>query len=100
MTATLGVSELSTRTTCRPTGTPSSVRADSLPSGKWCTYSTVPAVTVYDLARERHIPGVDALPYLWCGGAMTRVDVDRLGFAPTTSRPRPEGLFAAADDGA
>jgi uncharacterized protein (TIGR02680 family) len=67
---------------------------------EWCTYSTVPAVAVYDLARERHIPGVDALPYLWCGGAMSRVDVDRLGFAPTTSLPRPEGLFAAADDDA
>jgi Putative exonuclease SbcCD, C subunit len=65
---------------------------------EWCTYSTVPAVAVYDLARERHLPGVDALPYLWCGSTMTRVDVDRLGFAPTTTRPRPEGLFAAADD--
>lgn len=64
---------------------------------EWCTYATVPAVAVYDLARERHLPGVDALPYLWRGDTMTRVDVDRLGFAPTTSRPRPEGLFAAAD---
>jgi uncharacterized protein (TIGR02680 family) len=67
---------------------------------EWCTYSTVPSVAVYDLARERHIPGVDALPYLWCGGTMTRVDVDRLGSAPATTRPRPEGLFAAADDDA
>jgi hypothetical protein len=67
---------------------------------EWCTYSTVPAVAVYDLARERYLPGVDALPYLWCGGTMTRVDVDRLGARPDDRQPPPEGLFAAEPDGA
>jgi hypothetical protein len=43
---------------------------------EWCTYPTVPAVAVYDLAREPHLPGVDAMPYLWCGGELTVVDRD------------------------
>ncbi|MGF7238449.1 MAG: TIGR02680 family protein [Frankia sp.] len=49
---------------------------------EWCTYPTVPAVAVYDLARQEHIAGVDALPHLWCGNVLTPVDVARLGFAP------------------
>ncbi|MER6993763.1 TIGR02680 family protein [Saccharopolyspora hirsuta] len=35
---------------------------------EWCKYPTVPAVAVYDLARHKGLPGVDAVPYLWCGG--------------------------------
>ena len=41
---------------------------------EWCTYQTVPAVAVYDLARQEHLPGVDAMPYLWNGGELTAVD--------------------------
>lgn len=42
---------------------------------EWCTYSTVPAVAVYDLARQPHLPGVDAQPHLWCGGELTQVEM-------------------------
>lgn len=42
---------------------------------EWCTYPTVPAVAVYDLARQRNLPGVDAMPYLWFGGELTQVDM-------------------------
>src|SRR5262249_22014742 len=31
---------------------------------EWCNYRTVPVVAVYDLARQPHLPGVDAVPYL------------------------------------
>ncbi|MEV6321224.1 TIGR02680 family protein [Nocardia sp. NPDC051787] len=63
---------------------------------EWCTYETVPAVAIYELAREKHLPGVDVLPYLWCGGTLTEVDVDRLG---ATHDPLPvDGLFGL-DDG-
>ena len=41
---------------------------------EWCTYESVPAVAVYDLARQEQLPGVDAMPYLWNGGALTAVD--------------------------
>jgi hypothetical protein len=61
---------------------------------EWCTYATVPAVAVYDLARQAHLPGVDALPYLWCGGDLTLVDVKRLGAAPDAGQLPAEGLFA------
>lgn len=66
---------------------------------EWCTYDTVPAVAVYDLARERHLPGVDVLPYLWCGGTWTEVDVDRLGTAHTRESMPDAGLFGLGDDG-
>lgn len=64
---------------------------------EWCTYATVPAVAVYDLARERHLPGVDVLTYLWCGGALTQVDVERLGGSSDSGKPLAEGLFATLD---
>ncbi|WP_026401300.1 TIGR02680 family protein [Actinomadura rifamycini] len=41
---------------------------------EWCRYATVPAAAVYDLARHKHLPGVDALPHLWCGGEWTVLD--------------------------
>ncbi|MBH0776989.1 TIGR02680 family protein [Nocardia bovistercoris] len=63
---------------------------------EWCNYETVPAVAIYELAREKHLPGVDVLPYLWCGGTLTEVDVDRLGSVPA-SLPT-DGLFGL-DDG-
>lgn len=63
---------------------------------EWCTYDTVPAVAIYELAREKHLPGVDVLPYLWCGGALTEVSVERLGAG---DQPMPAaGLFDLADD--
>lgn len=65
---------------------------------EWCTYDTVPAVAVYELARERHLPGVDALPYLWCGGTLHAVDVERLGAGADTEAALTEGLFGLADD--
>ncbi|WP_019930290.1 TIGR02680 family protein [Nocardia sp. BMG111209] len=64
---------------------------------EWCNYETVPAVAVYDLARERHLPGVDVLPYLWCGGTLTTVDVERLGFTGAVETPG-EGLFGLDDE--
>jgi len=64
---------------------------------EWCNYETVPAVAVYDLARERHLPGVDVLPYLWCGGTLTTVEVERLGFAGPPETPS-EGLFGLGDE--
>ncbi|MFD3707520.1 TIGR02680 family protein [Nocardia sp. NPDC058658] len=64
---------------------------------EWCNYDTVPAVAVYDLARERHLPGVDVLPYLWCGGRLTSVDVDRLGVVEPKAE-LSEGLFGFADE--
>lgn len=63
---------------------------------EWCKYSTVPAVAVYDLARQKGLPGVDAMPYLWCGGEWTQFDplsLDRSG----TDRLAAEGLFADFD---
>ncbi|MFF3375419.1 TIGR02680 family protein [Streptomyces sp. NPDC002680] len=65
---------------------------------EWCTYPEVPAVAVYDLARERHLPGVDAMPYLWCSGTLTQVDVDRLGLSVEAEPVMAEGLFGAYDD--
>ncbi|NNH72798.1 TIGR02680 family protein [Nocardia uniformis] len=63
---------------------------------EWCNYDTVPAVAVYDLARERHLPGVDVLPYLWCGGRLTSIDVDRLGVVESRAE-LSEGLFGFSD---
>jgi hypothetical protein len=42
---------------------------------EWCTYETVPAIAIYDLARIRYAAGVDLLPFLWCGGELTEVAV-------------------------
>ncbi|MFE9575928.1 TIGR02680 family protein [Nocardia sp. NPDC006044] len=64
---------------------------------EWCTYDSVPAVAIYDLARERHLPGVDALPYLWCGGTLSSVDVDRLGVAQAPPPPAQDDLFTMAE---
>lgn len=58
---------------------------------EWCKYPTVPAVAIYDLRREQYLPGVDAMPYLWCGGRMTQVEL------PSEAPPMAEGLFALAD---
>lgn len=65
---------------------------------EWCKYPTVPAVAVYDLARHKGLPGVDAVPYLWCGGAWTAValplsDVRAADEAVMTA----DGLFAEVD---
>jgi hypothetical protein len=65
---------------------------------EWGTYPTVPAVAIYDLARQKHLPGVDAMPYLWCGGELTAVDVEQLGAASAASIPA-DGLFAEPLDG-
>lgn len=64
---------------------------------EWCKYTTVPAVAVYDLARHKGLPGVDAVPYLWCGGEWTAVDV---GAAVTSADALTiaDGLFAEVDD--
>lgn len=64
---------------------------------EWCKYTTVPAVAVYDLARHKGLPGVDAIPYLWCGGEWTAVDV---GAAITSADDLTiaDGLFAEVDD--
>lgn len=63
---------------------------------EWCKYSTVPAVAVYDLARQKGLPGVDTMPYLWCGGEWTQFDplsLDRSGVDQLAA----EGLFADLD---
>ncbi|RKT55521.1 TIGR02680 family protein [Saccharothrix australiensis] len=60
---------------------------------EWCKYPTVPAVAVYDLARHRGLPGVDAVPYLWCGGDWTAVALPTTDDAPLPA----DGLFAEAD---
>ncbi|MGH3429065.1 MAG: SbcC/MukB-like Walker B domain-containing protein, partial [Mycobacteriales bacterium] len=61
---------------------------------EWCRYSTVPAVAIYDLAREQHIAGVDVLPYLWRGNTLTKMDVNRLGISQTAGTELDTGLFA------
>ncbi|TDK84580.1 TIGR02680 family protein [Mycolicibacterium mucogenicum] len=48
---------------------------------EWCNYPTVPAIAIYDLARQANIAGVDCQTYLWCGGERVAVDVDHLGAA-------------------
>jgi hypothetical protein len=66
---------------------------------EWCNYATVPAVAVHDLARHEHLPGVDVQPYLWCGGTLTEVDNDRLGFV--VEQPESalqDGLFGTFDE--
>ncbi|MFD7160927.1 SbcC/MukB-like Walker B domain-containing protein [Kribbella sp. NPDC059898] len=44
---------------------------------EWCTYPTVPAVAIYDLARHPQFPGVDAEAYVWSGGELTQAEPDR-----------------------
>ncbi|TVT60831.1 TIGR02680 family protein [Amycolatopsis rhizosphaerae] len=67
---------------------------------EWCKYPTVPAVAVYDLARHKGLPGVDAVPYLWCGGEWTAVALPisgvRAGHA-NEALLSADGLFAAMD---
>jgi len=63
---------------------------------EWCKYSTVPAVAVYDLARQRGLPGVDTMPYLWCGGEWTQFDPLSLDRSES-DRLAVEGLFADLD---
>ncbi|WET83476.1 hypothetical protein P3102_25160 [Amycolatopsis sp. QT-25] len=51
-----------------------------------------------DLARHKGLPGVDAVPYLWCGGEWTAValplsDVRAADEALMTA----DGLFAEVD---
>jgi len=69
---------------------------------EWCTYPTVPAVAIYDLARQPHVAGVDSQPYLWCGGTLNQLSVDRLGVGQCPADAAvAEGLFAgdeASDD--
>ncbi len=48
---------------------------------EWCKYPTVPAVAVYDLARQEHLPGVDAMPFLWCGGEWTELSLAEHGLS-------------------
>ncbi len=61
---------------------------------EWCTYPTVPAVAIYDLARQPNIAGVDSQPYLWCGGELKQLAVDRLGGHQPLADTLAEGLFA------
>jgi hypothetical protein len=63
---------------------------------EWCKYSTVPAVAVYDLARQEHLPGVDAMPFLWCGGEWIELNLPTTP-AWTKAPLEPEGLFAVVD---
>lgn len=60
---------------------------------EWCNYPTVPAVAVYDLARQPHVPGVDAMPYLWSGGALTAVE-PHLDASAVAAQLPADGLFA------
>jgi uncharacterized protein (TIGR02680 family) len=64
---------------------------------EWCKYATVPAVAVYDLARHKGLPGVDAVPYLWCGGEWTAVDVGA-AHSSADNLSIADGLFAEVDD--
>jgi uncharacterized protein (TIGR02680 family) len=64
---------------------------------EWCQYPTVPAVAVYDLARQEHLPGVDAMPFLWCGGEWTQVSLPATTSARTEDPRKEEGLFALLD---
>lgn len=65
---------------------------------EWCTYPTVPAVAIYDLARQPNIAGVDSQPYLWCGGELSQLDVDRLGAGQhPTDAAMAQGLFGRGE---
>jgi hypothetical protein len=56
-------------------------------------------VAVYDLARQVHVPGVDAMPYLWSGGNLTAVEMGQLGATPGAQQIPAEGLFAELHQG-
>ncbi|MFC3451385.1 TIGR02680 family protein [Amycolatopsis speibonae] len=64
---------------------------------EWCKYPTVPAVAVYDLARHRGLPGVDAIPYLWCGSEWTAIALPVADARADESLLSAEGLFADLD---
>ncbi|SDF97468.1 TIGR02680 family protein [Lentzea fradiae] len=65
---------------------------------EWCKYPTVPAVAVYDLARHKGLPGVDAVPYLWCGGELTAVALPLSNVrAADEALMTADGLFAEVD---
>ena len=65
---------------------------------EWCRYPTVPAAAVYDLARQRHVAGVDALPFLWCSGAFEEVTMAPPGRNVAAQRiASDDGLFADLD---
>ncbi|MCP2257124.1 TIGR02680 family protein [Streptoalloteichus tenebrarius] len=64
---------------------------------EWCKYPTVPAVAVYDLARHKGLPGVDAVPYLWCGGEWTSVPLPASDPRADEALLATDGLFAEAD---
>lgn len=64
---------------------------------EWCNYATVPAIAIYDLARQRNVAGVDSQTFLWCGGERIEVDVERLG-ALNTPPPPTGGLFEVDDE--
>lgn len=61
---------------------------------EWCKYPTVPAVAVYDLARFKGLPGVDAVPYLWCGGEWTAVALPIADMRSDEALFSADGLFA------
>jgi len=62
---------------------------------EWCTYATVPAVAIYDLARDKHLPGVDTQPHLWCGGDLQQVEMAHA----EPRRPTADGnLFDQQDE--
>jgi len=62
---------------------------------EWCNYATVPAIAIYDLARQKNIAGVDCQTFLWCGGERIEVDVERLGAAAPDVTG---GLFEFVDE--
>lgn len=64
---------------------------------EWCKYPTVPAVAVYDLARHKGLPGVDAVPYLWCGGQWTAVALPISDVRADEELLSADGLFAEVD---
>ncbi|ONI70924.1 TIGR02680 family protein [Actinosynnema sp. ALI-1.44] len=64
---------------------------------EWCKYPTVPAVAVYDLARHKGLPGVDAVPYLWCGGEWTAVALPISDVRADETLLAADGLFAEVD---
>jgi uncharacterized protein (TIGR02680 family) len=66
---------------------------------EWCKYPTVPAVAVYDLARHKGLPGVDAVPYLWCGGEWIAVEIAARDDDTTDVLQVADGLFAEAEPG-
>lgn len=64
---------------------------------EWCKYPTVPAVAVYDLARHKGLPGVDAVPYLWCGGEWSAIALPISDVRADETLTAADGLFAEVD---